>query len=57
MSITKCMTYQGRQEWLRAVPWQIAGDLMRLHEIDRVGLVPELQKAIEKAVKTREAQL
>lgn len=54
MSAIKCMTYQERQEWLRANSWRIAGDVMKLHPIDRMGVLSDLPKAIETAVKKRE---
>ena len=56
MSADKCMTYQDRQEWMRQNAWRIAGDIMKLHPIDRLGVISELPKAIEQAVKKRETQ-
>lgn len=50
----KCMTYAQRQEWLRANSWRIAGDVMKLHPIDRMGVLSDLPKALETAVKKRE---
>jgi hypothetical protein len=50
----RCMTYQERQDWLRRESWRMAGELMKLNPIDRIGLVAELPRAIEEALKKRE---
>ena len=54
MSCDKCMTYQARQDFLDALASRIAKELMQTHPIDRHGLVADLPKAIEAAVKRKE---
>lgn len=50
----RCLTYQQRRDWMQRESWRVAGELMKLNAIDRIGLVAELPQAIKEALKTRE---
>ncbi len=54
ISCQKCMSYQARRDFLNALVAHITYELMQTHPIDRDGLVKELPKAIESAVKRQE---
>ena len=54
MTLDKCMTYPARRDFLTALAGRIADELMQTHPIDRTGLVADLPKAIESAVKRKE---
>ena len=56
MTCEKCMTYQARRDYLSALANRIADELMQTHPIDRSGLVADLPKAIETAVKRKETK-
>ncbi len=56
MSAEKCMTYQARIEFMNSFCWKMAGELMQLHPIDRLGVLADVPKALEKALKVKEGR-
>ena len=49
------MTYQQKRDWLHVTSWRISGELMRMNPLDRLGLIAELQRENEAALKKRES--
>jgi hypothetical protein len=51
----KCMNYQQRQDFVSNLAARTAREIMSTHPIDRIGIIAELPKRIEAAMKRFES--